>query len=76
MLLRSFLSSLSILIISVLFSASRRLLVSIFLVIFLEFSSVLSLEPCFFVSSFRQPPCVCFYVLGRAATAPRPGRVA
>ena len=40
------------------------------LVSFLEFWSVLWFGPCFFVSSFWQPPCVCFYVLGRAAMLP------
>ena len=64
-LLRSSLSSLSILITSVLNSASGRLFISIS---FSSFSEVLiSFGPCFFVSSFWQPPCVCFYVLGRAA---------
>ena len=58
---------LSILITSVLNSASDRLLISIFLVPFLEFWPVLSFGSCFFVSSFWQPPCGCFYVLGRAA---------
>ena len=32
-------------------------------VIFLGFCSVLSFGSCFFVFSFWQPPCVCFYVL-------------
>ena len=39
-------------------------------VLFLEFCSVLSFGPYFFVSSFWQPPCVCFCVLGRAALTP------
>ena len=60
----SSLSSLSILITSVLNSAPDRFLISIFffLVLFPESWSVLSFGPCFFVSSFWQPPCVCFYV--------------
>ena len=65
MLLRSSLSSLSILITSVLNSASGRLLTSILFIFFLEFCSVLSFGQCFFVS-FWQPTCVCFYVLGRS----------
>ena len=74
MLLRFSLNSLSSLITVVLNSASSRL--SLFflspfcLVLFLEFCSVLSLGPCFFFSSFWQPPCVCFYVLGTAALTP------
>ena len=40
------------------------------LVLFLEFCSVLSFGPYFCVSSFWQPPCVCFCVLGRAALTP------
>ena len=68
MLLRSSsLSSLSNPITSVLNSASDRLLISISLAFFLKSCSVLSFGPCFFVSSFWQPPCFCFYVLGRAA---------
>ena len=46
------------------------------LVFFLEFWSILLFGPCFFVSSFWQPPCVCFYVLGRAAVAPSLGIMA
>ena len=45
-------------------SASTRLLISFCLVLFLEFCSVLLFGPCFFVSSFWQPPCVCCYILG------------
>ena len=66
MILRSSLSYLSILITSVLNSASNRLLSSIS---FSSFSGVWILPSCgpyFFVSSFWQPPCVCFYILGRA----------
>ena len=36
-------------------------------ILFLEVWSVHSFGPYFFVSSFWQPPCVCFYVLGGAA---------
>ena len=41
------------------------------LVLFLEFCYALSFGTCFsfFVYSSWQPPCVCFYVLGRAATS-------
>ena len=60
-------SSLTILITSVLNSASDRLTISICLVLFLGFCSVLSFEPYFFVSLVWQPPCVHFCVLGRAA---------
>ena len=67
MLLRSSLSSLSILISSVSNSVSDTLFISILFSIFLEFWSVASSGPCFFVSSFWQPPCVCSYVLGRVA---------
>ena len=70
------LSSLSILITSVLNSASGRLLVSTLLSSFSEFCSVLSFGPCFLVSSFWQPPCVCFYILGRATISPSLGGVA
>ena len=69
MLLMSSLSYLSILINSVLNSASDRLLI---FVLFNSFSGVLI---CFFVS-FWQPPCVYFYVLGRAAMTPCLGSVA
>ena len=65
MLLRSSLRSFSILVTSVLNSASDRLLISISFS-FLEFSSVLSFGSCFF-AYFWQPLSVCFYVLGRAA---------
>ena len=59
MLLRSSFRSLSILITSVLISASDRL--SPFcLALFLEFSSVPTFGPCFFVSLFWQPPVVVF----------------
>ena len=67
MLLTSSLSSLRSYRNSVLNSTSDRSLISI------SFSSVsgvlicFSIGPCFFLSSFWQPPCVCFYVLGRAA---------
>ena len=68
---------LGILVASVLNSASIILLVSIlFSSFFLEFSSVLSFGPCFFVSSFWQAPCVCFYVLGRPTTSPKVAREA
>ena len=40
------------------------------LVIFLEFCSVLSFGPYFFVSLFWKPPYVCFCVLGIAALTP------
>ena len=40
------------------------------LVLFLEFCSVLSFGPFFFVSSLWQPLCVCVCVLGRAAWTP------
>ena len=73
MLLKVSLTSLCILITSVLNSASCSLLVSILFNSFLEFCSVLSFGPCYFVSSFWQPLCVCFYVFGRAATSPRRG---
>ncbi|KAF6088476.1 hypothetical protein HJG60_008301 [Phyllostomus discolor] len=73
MLLRSSLSFLSIFTTSVLNSASDRLHISI---LFSSFSGVLSFAPCFFVSSFWQPPCVCFYVLGRPAFTPCLGSVA
>ena len=70
------LSALSILITSVLKSISSRWLVSFCLVLFLEFHSFLLFGTCFFVSSFWQASCVCFYVLGRAAVFPSLGRVA
>ena len=63
-------SSLSILITSVLNSASDRLVISIS---FSSFPGVLLcsfIGPYFFVSLIRQPPCVCFCVLGRAALTP------
>ena len=63
-------NSLSILITSVLNSASDRLLISISFIFFLEFYSVFSFGPYFFVSLFWQPSCVCFCVLGRAALIP------
>ena len=75
--LLSLLSSLSILKTSVLNSVSIRLLASmLFRVFFLTFCSVLSFGTCFLVSSFWQPPSVCFYVLGRVATSPGLGRMA
>ena len=37
------------------------------LVLFLEFCYFLSFGPCFILSSSWQPPCVCFFVLGRVA---------
>ena len=40
------------------------------LALFLEFWSVLSFGPCSFISSFWQPPCLCFCVSGRAALTP------
>ena len=67
MLLQFSLSSLSILITSVLNSASDRLFIYILFSSFSGVWSVLSFGPCFFISSFWQPPCVCFYVLERAA---------
>ena len=62
--------SLSILITSVLNSVSNRLLISILFSSFSGFWSALSFGPYFFVSSFWQSACVCFYVLGRAALTP------
>ena len=75
MLWRSSLRSLSILITSVLRSISDRLLITI---LFSSFSGVLI---CYFiwamfVSSLRQPFCVCFYTLGSAAMTPRLGSMA
>ena len=65
--LRFSLNALIILITSALNSASDRLLFSI---LFSSFSCVLVFfllfGTCF---SFWKPPCVCFYVLGRAATS-------
>ena len=55
-------SSLSILISSVLTPHLIGWLSPFHLVLFLEFSSVLSFEPYFFVSSIWQPPSVCFCV--------------
>ena len=74
-LLRFSLRSLGILITSVVNSVPSRLLVSI---LFISFSGVLfsSLIWNGFVSSLWQPPCVCFYVLGRTAMSPGLGRVA
>ena len=46
------------------------------LVLFLEFCSVISLGTRFFISSFWLPPCVYFYVLGIAALSPGLGIVA
>ena len=63
-------NSLRILSISVLNSASDRLAISSHLVLFLEFCSVLSFGPYFFVSLIWQPLCVCFCVLGKAALTP------
>ena len=75
MLLRSSLNALSTPITSVLNSASDRSIISI-CSFFLEFWSVFLFGPCFFVFSFWQPPCVCFYVLDRAAMTPGLGIVA
>ena len=61
------LSSLSILITSILNSMSSNYLSPFCLVLFMEFCSVLSFGPRFFVSSFWLPPCVCVYVLGGTA---------
>ena len=52
------------------------LLISILCSSFSGFRSVILFGPCFFVTSFWQPPCVCFFALRRAATSPRLGRVA
>ena len=57
-------------------STADRLLISMLFILSLEFCSFPSFEPHFFVSSFWQAPCVCFYVLGRAAMSPGLGRVA
>ena len=70
MLMKYQLSSLSIYIItSVLNCASNRLLISI---LFSSFFVVLlgSFIWAIFLCSFWQPPCVCFYILGRAALTP------
>ena len=75
-LLKFSLSSLSTFITIVFNSVSGILLASIHLVLFLEMSPILSFWTCFFVSPFWLLLCVCFYVLGRAATSPRLGRVA
>ena len=63
-------SALSILITSVLNSASDSWLSPFCLGFFQGFCSVLSFGPYFFVSSIWQPPCICFSVLGRAALTP------
>ena len=60
---------------SILNYVSGRLLASI---LFSSFSGILSYSfiwTCFFVCTFRLPPCVCFYVLDRAAMSPGFGRV-
>nr|KAF6469778.1 hypothetical protein HJG59_011139 [Molossus molossus] len=69
MLLRSLLSSFSILITSTLNSASVRFLI---FVLFSSFPRVLifHLVHVSFVSSFWLPPCVCFYVLSRVIMSP------
>ena len=67
MLLKSSLSSLSILITSVLNPASDRLLISVLFISFPGVLSVVSLRPYFFVSSIWQPSSVYFYALGRAS---------
>ena len=66
------LSSLSILITNVLNAASEKLLISIS---FSSFSGVWS-DLSFGHVAFWQLPCVCFYVLGRAALTPCLGSVA
>ena len=63
-------SSLSILITSVLNSASDRLAISVLLSSFSGVCSVLSFGPYFFVSSIWQPPHIYFCVLGRAILTP------
>ena len=68
-------SSLSILITSVLNSASDSWLSPFCLVLFLGFCSVLSFGPYFFASSIWLPLCVCFSVLHRAALTPCLSRV-
>ena len=68
-------SSLSILITSVLNLHLIDCLFPFRLVIFLEFKSVLLFGLSFFVSSFWQPPCVCLYILGRAAMTPCLGQL-
>ena len=45
------------------------------LVLFLELFSVLSFGTCLFVSTFWQPPCVCFPALGKAVMSPGLSRV-
>ena len=73
------LSSLSILIARGLNSTSCRLLVSTLFNLFLEFCFAEQIETfwtCFFTFSFCLHPCVCFYILGRAATSLSFGRVA
>ena len=69
MLLRSSLSSLSILITSFWTLHLIDCLSPFCLVLFLKFWSLLSFGPCFFVFSFWQPPCICFHVLAGAATS-------
>ena len=77
MLPRSSLSSLSILTNNVLNTASNRFLISISFSFFSwSFDLFFSFGPCCLVSSFWQPPCVCFYVLGGAAMSPGLCRVA
>ena len=68
--MRSSLSSLSILITSVLSSASDRFPLSILISSFSGVLNCFSLGPFFFVSSFWRPPCVYFYVLGRTTMTP------
>ena len=74
-LLKFSLSSLSIFITSVLYSADC--LLPFHLVLFLEISSfvVFLCETCFFASSFWLPLCVCLYVLGRFVMFPSLGRL-
>ena len=75
MLLRSSLSSLSILVTSVLNSASDRLLISI---LFSSFGGALiySFIWAMFLCSFWQPSCVCVFVLWGAAITPYLGSMA
>ena len=69
--LRSSLGSLSVLIYPIFLTLHLIDYQSPFhLALFLEFWSTLSFGPCFFVSSFWQPPRVYFYVLGSAALTP------
>ena len=73
MLLRSSLSSLSILVTSAWTLHLIDYLSPFHLALFfLEFWSVLSFGPYFFFLSVLHPPCVCVCVLGRAALTPFP----